>query len=176
MRTLPCLAAAFAALTATPLLAKDKEAPPPQPVVFQAVLDCRTVADPTERLACFDRTAAALAQAAGANEVLVVDKDTARKTKRSLFGLSLPRVKIFGDRDDEEIEQIESTIASTYTARDGQTVFVLPDGARWKQTDGRDTFPKAGQPIVIKKGALGSFFARVNGQTGVRVVRLPQTQ
>jgi hypothetical protein len=163
------------AVAAAPALAKD-QAPLPQPAVFQAVLDCKTLADPAARLACFDKTTQALADAAKTNEVLVVDRTTARNTKRSLFGLSLPRIKLFGDNDVEEIAQIDSTIASTYSARDGATVFVLPDGARWKQTEGRDTFAKAGQKIVIVKGSLGGYFARVNGQAGVRVMRLPQSQ
>lgn len=143
-----------------------------QPAVLKAVLDCRAIADSTTRLACFDRSAEALETATTSKEVLVVDRATARKTKRGLFGLSLPKLKLFGDGDDEEVDQIETTIASTYTSKDGSTVFVLEDGARWKQTDGRDTFAKSGQPITVRKGALGSFFARVNGQPGVRVVRV----
>lgn len=176
MRYTPALAAVIlSGLVASPLQAKDQPAPT-QPAVFQAVINCKTIADPAERLACYDRSVGALSSAAEAKDVLVVDRETARKTKRGLFGLSLPRIKLFGDNDDEEIEQIDTTIASTYAAKDGSSVFVLPDGARWKQTDGRFTYPKAGQPIVIRRGSLGSFFARVNGQTGVRVVRLPQSQ
>jgi hypothetical protein len=172
--TFALAAVVLTGLAASPALAKDQPVPT-QPAVFQAVISCKTIADPTERLACYDRSVGALSTAAEAKDVLVVDRETARKTKKGLFGLALPRIKLFGDNDDEEIEQIESTIASTYAAKDGSSVFVLPDGARWKQTDGRFTYPKAGQPIVIKRGSLGSFFARVNGQTGVRVVRL-QTQ
>lgn len=170
----PALAASIALaamLMSSPAIAREAEAMQ-QPAVLKAVLDCRTIADPATRLMCFDRSAAALATAAAAKDVLVVDRDTARKTKRGLFGLTLPKVKIFGDNDDEEVDQIESSIASTYTSKDGATVFVLEDGARWKQTDGRDTYPKAGQPIVVRKGALGSFFARVNNQPGVRVIRV----
>ena len=145
-----------------------------QPPVFREVLDCRAIVDASARLACFDRSAAALATAAEKKDVLVVDRATARETKRGLFGLTLPKIKLFGDNDDEEIAQIDTTIASTYMARDGATVFVLQDGARWKQTDGRDTYAKAGQAITIRKGALGSYFAKVNNQPGVRVVRLQQ--
>lgn len=160
---------------ATPLLAKD-EPDLAQPAVFKAVIDCKAITDPSARLACFDKAVTALASAADARDVLVVDRATARKTKRSLFGLALPKIKLFGDNDDEEIDQIETTIASAYDAKDGLTIFVLPDGARWKQTEGRYTYPKAGQAIVIKRASLGSFFARVNNQAAVRVVRLPQSQ
>lgn len=172
--TFALAAVVLSGLAASPAHAKDQPVPT-QPAVFQAVINCKTIADPAERLACYDRSVGALSTAAEAKDVLVVDRETARKTKRGLFGLALPRIKLFGDNDDEEIEQIDSTIASTYAAKDGSSVFVLPDGARWKQTDGRFTYPKVGQPIVIRRGSLGSFFARVNGQTGVRVVRL-QTQ
>lgn len=175
MRQTIYVASMVLAFTTAPALAKDQTSTA-QPAVFQAVLDCKTLTDPAARLACFDQTTQALADAAKTNDVLVVDRATVRKTKRGLFGLSLPRIKLFGDNDDEEIEQIDSTIASTYSARDGATVFVLPDGARWKQTEGRDTFARAGQKIVIVKGSLGGYFARVNGQAGVRVMRLPQSQ
>lgn len=171
MRQTAFITAIGAALLSVPATAKEAESYAP-PAVLKAVLDCRTIADATARLACFDRSAEALESAATSKEVLVVDRDTARKTKRGLFGLALPKLKLFGDGDDEEVDEIESKIASTYTTRDGAAVFVLEDGARWKQTDGRDTYAKAGQPIMIRKGALGSFFARVNNQPGVRVVRV----
>ncbi|MEQ1496495.1 MAG: hypothetical protein ABL912_12145 [Novosphingobium sp.] len=162
------------ALCAAPLLGKEKPPEPTvQPAVFQALLDCQAIADPAGRLACFDRTSTALAAAATSKSILVVDRATVDKTKRSLFGVAMPKAKLFGENDSEEIEQIETTITSTYFARDGMTVFVLADGARWKQTEGRNTFAKPGQPIIIKKGALGSFIAKINGQIGVRVIRLP---
>ena len=172
MRRLPCLIIPAAILTSAPALAKDQP-PAVQPKVFQAVVDCRKLADPAERLACYDKSVDALASAADAKQVLVVDRATTEKTKRSLFGLSLPKIKLFGDNDDVEIEKIESTITSVTSSRDGSAVFVLADGARWKQTEGRDTFAKSGQKIEIRRGAMGSYFARINGQAGVRVIRLP---
>jgi len=167
------LAALALSVFSAPAQANQPE-PASQPAVFQELLDCRTIADTAARLACFDRSAAALATAAEQKDVLVVDRATARETKRGLFGLALPRIKLFGANDDEEIAQIDTIIASTYSARDGSTVIVLKDGAHWKQTDGRETYAKAGQPVTIRKGALGSYFARINNQPGVRVVRLQQ--
>ena len=116
MRQTIYVASMVLAFTTAPALAKD-QTPAAQPAVFQAVLDCKTLTDPAARLACFDQTTQALADAAKTNDVLVVDRATVRKTKRGLFGLSLPRIKLFGDNDDEEIEQIDSTIASTYSAQ-----------------------------------------------------------
>ena len=175
MRRLICLTVSAALLLGAPAQAKD-QAPPVQPQVFQAVVDCRKLVDPAQRLACYDKSVDALASAAEAKQVLVVDRSTTEKTKRSLFGLSLPKIKLFGDNDDIEIEKVESTIAAVSSTRDGSAIFVLADGARWKQTEGRDTFAKAGQKIEIRRGSMGSFFARINGQSGVRVIRLPQAQ
>jgi hypothetical protein len=43
------------AMVATVALAKDNEDNAAPPTVFQAVLDCKSVPDPTERLACLTR-------------------------------------------------------------------------------------------------------------------------
>ncbi|MBK6802961.1 hypothetical protein [Novosphingobium sp.] len=172
----PIAACTVLMFAAAPALADKPVEVATQPPVFRAVIDCKALPDPQARLACYDKAVGALAAAAETRDVLVVDRATARSTKRSLFGLALPRIKLFGDNDDEEVEQIESTITTAYDAKDGMSVFVLADGARWKQTEGRFTYPKAGQPIVIRRAALGSFFAKVNNQAAVRVIRLPQGQ
>jgi hypothetical protein len=165
------LAGVFAAGSAG---AQDRDQPQP-PAVYQAVIDCDAIAEAAERLACFDRSVAALKAATRAREVVVVDRGTVREARRGLFGLSLPRIKLFGNDDDtEEVTAIDSTIASVRMAPDRMPIFVLADGARWKQTEGRNVFAKAGQPIHIKRGALGSYVANVNKQPGVRVVRLAQ--
>jgi hypothetical protein len=144
------------------------------PATYQAVLDCRTITDNAARLACFDRSVAALSASTQAKDVVVIDRATIRATKRGLFGVALPKVKLFGGNDDVEVDQIESTITGVRPTSDGLSVFILSDGSRWQQTDGRYTYPKSGQPIVIRKAAMGSFMARVNNQPGVRVARLPE--
>lgn len=161
------------ALFAAPALAEDKDKePPPPPPVFQAVLDCKTIADPAQRLACYDRTVETMATASRERELVVADRSTMREARRGLFGLGLPKLKLFSGGESEEIQEIDSTIASLRMANDGFPIFVLADGARWKQTDGRNTFPKPGQKIRIRKAAMGSFMANIDGQPGVRVTRL----
>ena len=161
------------ALATTSASAKDapdaSTAPPP---AYQAVLDCQKQTDPAKRLACYDKAVGAMADATDKKDLVIVDRESIRATKRGLFGISLPKVKIFGGNDDVDVDSIESTIASTYSAKDGMSMFALADGSRWKQTDGRYTFPKAGQKIVVKRAALGSFMANVNGQPAIRVLRL----
>ena len=169
------LIAAFA--VATPALAKDKNesiAPPP---VYQAVVDCRTIADGAQRLACFDRTVEVMAGATAEKELVVIDRATMRETRKGLFGFNLPKLKLFGGGDEDErdeVKQIDSTISGIRSAKDGLPIFTIEDGARWKQTDGRNVFPKVGQKITIKAASLGSYMASINGRAGVRVMRLPE--
>ena len=162
------------ALAASPAAGQDRDQPAPPPV-YQAVMACEAITDSAQRLACFDRSVAALKAATNAREVVVVDRGTVREARRGLFGLSLPRIKLFGGDDDtEEVTAIDSTITGVRVAQDGMPVFVLADGARWKQTEGRNVFAKAGHAIHIKRAAMGSYMANINKQPGIRVIRLAQ--
>ena len=169
----PAVILASLGLVALPVQARDKEADiaGPTPAVFRAVLDCQAVADPGARLSCYDRAVAALNAAKAGNDLVVTDRATVREAKKGLFGLALPSLKLFGDGKDEEVTEIESRISAIRMAGDGFPTFTLEDGARWKQTDGRNTYPKPGQKIRIRKAALGSYMASINDQPGVRVVR-----
>lgn len=165
------LIAALAVLTA-PAGAKNKEPDTAPPPVFQAVLDCKDVADSAQRLACFDRTVGAMAIARDTKDLVIADRATMRDARKGLFGLSLPTIKLFGGSDSEEVTAIESTIESTYAARDGQFIFVLADGARWKQISGRPAYAKRGDPIKIETASLGSYFAKIGKSQNARVIRI----
>lgn len=142
------------------------------PPVFQAVLDCKTVADPKERLACFDVTVESLAKANSTRDIVVAERATVKEAERGLFGLSLPRIKLFGDDNDDQIKEIESTITSFRRDENGALIFTIADGARWRQIDSQPQFAKAGDKIKIRKAALGSFFANINGRPGFKVTRV----
>ena len=171
--TVTALALAVLAV-ATPAGAKDKKDAAP-PAIYQAVVDCRAIADASQRLACFDRTVGEMAKAGEEKELVVLDRETMRETRKGLFGFNLPKLKLFGggDDDDQEVTEIESTIAGIRTANDGMPIFTIADGARWKQTEGRNVFPKVGDPIRIRKATLGSYMANVNKRAAVRVTRMP---
>lgn len=166
------LAAIGLTVAALPAQAADKDVDGPPPAVFQAVLDCKALADPTARLACYDKAVGAMDAARSANDLVVTDRATVREAKKGLFGLALPSLKLFGGGKDEEVTEIEGKIAAIRMAKDGFPVFTLEDGAQWKQTDGRNTYPKAGSAIRIRKASLGSYMANVDGQPAVRVTRL----
>lgn len=172
MRSFAIAGFALLAAASWPARAQDDKAPPAPPAVFQSVLDCEKEREPQARLACFDRAVGALSAAHRDREVAVVDRNSMREARRGIFGLSLPRLKLFDNDESEAVTAIDSTIAGVRMANDGMPIFILADGARWKQTEGRNVFPKVGHPIHISRGALGSYVANVNKQPGVRVVRI----
>jgi hypothetical protein len=174
-------AAPLTATISVPATAQDATATPPRVEVLQQLYDCRAITDPTARLACFDARVAAIETAEAAREIRVVDREEVRRTRRGLFGLSLPNIgSIFGGGDDENEEQaaadavmqIEATIAAVGTDSTGRRMLILDNQQRWVQTDsGGGRSPQAGQSVVIRRGSLGSFIANVNGRPGIRVIR-----
>ena len=150
--------------------------PPQKPEQFEALLRCRSITDSGARLACFDSASATLEAAAASREVVVVDRQQIRESKRTLFGLPIPRLELFGDDDDdkeEEITSIEGVVQSAHRDEDGRWVVRLQEGGVWRQIDsstlGRG--PKSGMKVEINRAAVGSFKMRVAGQPGIRVRR-----
>jgi hypothetical protein len=164
------------ALIPAAALAKDKKAGDPPPAVFQAVIDCRGIADSGARLACYDAKVATLADAQKSDDLFVASKAQVREARRGLFGLSLPRITIFGGDDDDpedklQIKEIDAVLSGVGGGT-GRWVLTLDDGATWIQTDGAFIkTPKPGAKVHIKRGALGSYMANVNGGLGFKVKR-----
>jgi len=148
--------------------------------VIRPLLDCRKLEGDSARLACFDRESAALDAADAKNEIAVLDKDAVRETRRSLFGFSLPRLPFLGsgkdagdDEKDAALQSIEATITSVRNLGFGKWQIELDSGARWATTEaivGRG--PEAGQAIEIKRGAVGSYFGKIEGRRAVRMTRV----
>ncbi|WP_309662365.1 hypothetical protein [Sphingomonas sp.] len=162
--------AAIAALGAVSAAAK---APPPQSPLVTALDQCRTISDPTQRLACFDKTSATLVAAARSGQVSVVDRGELRQARRSLFGFSMPKLPFFaGDESANDVaDEIETTIKAAGSIGYGKFRIILTEGnAVWETTETSISLrdPKSGQKISIKRGPMGSYFVRINGQRGVK--------
>jgi hypothetical protein len=149
-----------------------------QPALFEALVRCRALTEAAARLQCFDEAAAALDQAAQRRDIVVVDRGQVRESRRRLFGLALPRLPIFGGGDDgrpdpEEITQLEGTVLRASQDGYGHWIVRLQDESLWVQTDNNTLAlrPRPGQPVLIRRAALGSYVMRVNGQPGIRVRR-----
>lgn len=144
-----------------------------------ALAACRSQPDATARLECFDRATAALIAARDAGEIVILDREGMRRAKRRVFGFQLPRLALFGGDDDDgarepEVSEIESTLARVQSVGAGNYLFILADETQWQTTEARSgIFPRAGQPIRIEAGILGSYNAKLNnGSRTVKVKRV----
>jgi hypothetical protein len=157
-----------------PAAAAPSKSPAAAPVVDQVVA-CQSIADGVQRLACFDRQVAAMARAQASGDLVSMDRQQVRRTKRSLFGIALPDLGAFGGNEIAgEESQLETTIKSARQNADGKWTFDLAEGGRWAQIDSRDFVvdPKSGHPIRIRRAAMGSYLANVNKQVAIRVRRI----
>ncbi len=169
----------FAALVAIPLStvsAAAKDDPVPSPLVA-ALEKCLTIADDAQRLACTDIAARRLVDASRRKELVVVDADEMKKTRRSLFGFALPRIGLFGKGgpdSGEEVDRVELAITRVAPLGYGKLSFTLADGARWATTEAwADPLPpKAGAILIVKRGAIGSYMVSVKGGRVTRAMRV----
>jgi hypothetical protein len=166
---------AVTTLVILPLAALAAPAPPPSAAAVKAVMDCRALADPTQRLACFDTSVAAMAQAESSGDLMTIDREQRRAVRKQAFGLALPTLEIFNRGEKpEEANRISGKVARARQDQSGRWLITLDDGAVWLQTDdyslNRD--PKAGSDVVIMKGVMGSFFMKVDGQQAFKARRV----
>jgi len=142
--------------------------------VVQAVIGCKSIADPTERLACFDKAVGAMADADAKGDLVTLDHEQRRTVRRQAFGLTLPALSMF-DRGEkpEEAHRASYTVVQAWTDAEGKWMFKLDTGAVWRQTDDNALMksPHQGSVADISTGALGSFFMKVDGQLSIRVHR-----
>jgi hypothetical protein len=161
-------------VAASPATAQKNGADAAPPAQIERLLACRAQADPAKRFACLDRETNALAEAIARRDIVAVDRERIRSTRRSLFGMTVPRLGLFGGDEGEELKQVEGVLASAGRNRDGGYIFRLEDGVSWTQTDDKPIAirPQRGDQVVVKRGALGSYILSVKGQPGVKVQRV----
>ncbi|MET0247704.1 MAG: hypothetical protein ABW182_13220 [Sphingomonas sp.] len=171
MRSGYLLGAALIAVVPVSAHAQDKAGE--ASALIDALMACRGVADSGARLACMDKATAALAEARDSRRIVVLDRESARKAKRTVFGFSLPNIKLFGGNDEPEVTEITDTVESAAETGHGLWVIRLKDGSSWQTTEEQLSFgTKAGDSIRIQAGMLGSYRVSVNGRRSIRVKRL----
>lgn len=167
--------AAAAILIATAIHAAPRSKPKQgMPATVQQLLNCRAIADSAQRLACYDKQASAIGQAIASRELVVIDKGQANQAKRSLFGFSVPNFGgLFGGSEDD-IKQIESTVAGVTSNADGGVTLKLADGSVWTQVDDAPMGlpPRRGEKVVVKRGLMGSFYLQFGKQPGFKAKRI----
>jgi hypothetical protein len=151
-------------------LSAQTKAPPPSPMV-SALDQCRKIADPAQRLACFDRASGTLVQATTSGAVAVVDRRQMQQARRSLFGFNMPKMPFFSGDSGSAMNRLDTTVRSVKALDNGRLqIVVAPDNAVWEITEPPVSFeePRAGQKVTITRSSLGGYFIQVNGQVGVR--------
>lgn len=160
--------------------ALQAEAGDQSPDQVEAVIACRAIADGARRLQCFDAAVGRLADATQRRDIVVVDRNQMRETRRHLFGFSLPHIRLFGggrDRDGQEeadeVRELHATVARASNGRGGRWIMTLEDGGTWIQVDDRPLaiWPERGTQVVIRRGLVGNYMMEIAGQPAIRVRR-----
>jgi len=156
-------------LTAGPARAQEAD-------YVAALKACRAIADADERLACYDAKVGAMVAASEAGDVRIVDREDVRRTRRQLFGFTVPDLDILeGDETDKETsELLQTTITSARRVGGKAWRFTTAEGAVWEIGNApRRLAPiTPGDSVEFKKASLGYFFIRINGQMGVKGKRV----
>jgi len=153
-----------------------QEAPPQSPI--NSIQLCRKIASDADRVACYDRAADALSEAQRRKDIVVMDRTQVQKAKRSLFGFSLPSIRLFDDNDgggkggDGALRQVTGTVQSATSLSGGLLRFTLDDDGVWESTEQATVPPRRGDVVTIKGGSLGSYIATAPGRRSVRVRRV----
>ena len=85
--------------------------PAPRPQALATLLACHSIGDEKQRLACYDREIAVFESAERDRKVIVLDQEQVKTTRRSLFGFSLPSLRLFGSgagKDGHDSDQQEA--------------------------------------------------------------------
>jgi len=153
-------------------VASGKPMPGGMPRSVQTLLDCRSIADSAQRLACYDKAAGTVADAIAKKDLVLIDKERATAAKRSLFGFSVP--DFAGLLGGGDITEIQGTVAGFTNNADGGLTIKLEDGSVWTQTDDTPVAlpPRRGDKVVVRRGTLGSYFFRLGRQPGFKVKRI----
>jgi hypothetical protein len=166
------LAAGLLGVVAAP--AAGSPATPGRAPAVQAVLECRKIEDSGQRLACFDKAVATMEQAEATGDLVTIDREQRRAARHQAFGLPLPTLS-FLDRGEkpEEVDRILARINSASQDPYGKWTLHLDDGAVWRQIDDKeiDRPPHAGSAAEIRRGVLGSFTMKIDGQFPIKVHR-----
>ncbi|MXO56371.1 hypothetical protein GRI36_05700 [Altererythrobacter gangjinensis] len=138
----------------------------------EALKTCQSIADDTERLNCYDAAVGRVVTASDQGEVQIVDAEAIEQNRRRLFGFSLPKIGLFGGAGAEETDQLLESVITGVRASGRNTLFItIAEGdAVWRITGASALTmrTKVGDPVVFKEAAMGSYFIRINGRTGVK--------
>lgn len=155
--------------TAAPTMAQEAD-------YLAELKTCRAIEDEDDRLACYDAKVGAMVSASEAGDVRIVDREDVRRTRRQLFGFTVPDLDILeGDEQDKETsELLETTITSARQLTNKAWRFTTAEGAVWEISNAPARLApiKPQDKVIFKRASLGYYFIRINGQMGVKGKRI----
>lgn len=163
------------ALVAGTLIVFSASAEPPRPT--DSIYACLEISEDRERLACFDKEAAALKSSEDVGDVQTVDAKRVEAIEKESFGLSLPALgSLFGDgKRSSKVDNLVLPISRAYKLKNsGKIVVVMENGQIWKQIDSvrvSNNRIKNANEATVKRASLGSFMLSIDGATSFRASR-----
>jgi len=151
---------------------------PDNQALAQKFAHCLTIAADSDRLACLEREARTLIDNEAKGEIVIVDQEAMAKTRRSLFGFNLPKIKLFGagDRSGSGAadDVLETSIVGVRAERYGLWTLDLAEGGRWQTTEAWSfgPTPRVGSTVRLDRGALGSYSLKTPGARPVAARRI----
>lgn len=163
---------AIGAMLGGAAIARDRDATTPSKALDE-LTKCTAIAADPDRLACFDRAVKTVVAGQQAKAFVVLDRAEVQRAKRSLFGFSLPSIKLFGGGDDDDaLKELTAVMRSSVQLPGGLIRFDLEDNSVWETTEQVMLAPRKGDRVTIKAGTLGSYVATAPGRRSARVRRL----
>ena len=156
----------------------------------QSVLDCSSIQQDSNRLACFDRevarhkpvsgsvasTQVTPAQAMPPAPVVATTPPQSAKTKEDEFGVT---GQLARKRKEAEVKtnvalvELRAAVVKVRTKYYGEHVFELDNGQVWEEPQKKNALNiKAGEQVRITQGAMGSYFLLADSGATTRVRRV----
>jgi hypothetical protein len=146
---------------------------------LENLYSCSAIVADAARLACYDAAIGRLKSAEQSGDVTVVDAAKVKDLQRESFGFALPSLpKLllphFGGGKNADLKDLSAQVDHVTLTGDGKAIVFLDNKQIWRQIDDvNPSWIKPGRPVILKRGALGSFFltAQHGSVASVRVHR-----
>jgi hypothetical protein len=129
---------------------------------------CAATEDPEARLACYDDAFPPVASATDLEQ-------SRREQARRDFGLSIVQKRDLASEEERAAtpERIEAAVVGVSQRANGQRVVTLDNEQIWLITETTDKGTlRAGDKVVVRRGAIGNFLLRTPGRVTLRVRRV----
>ncbi|MFN4185287.1 MAG: hypothetical protein ACK4M6_10910 [Hyphomonas sp.] len=145
-----------------------------QEASLDAVLACRAIEDPAERVGCYDAAVGRLEQAQAQGEVKIITRAEVEKVQRESFGFRIPSLPSFAGgkdaTDDGKLERLTDGVKSV-SSNGGKLRITLESGSIWQQIDDKNVRARDAKSAEIFQAAMGSYKMKIDGGLAFRVRR-----